>query len=234
VKEMTNKPKILIFEAHSDDCVIGMGGTVIILSKTHDVILVTMTKGETAYTKVEDKDKMTDIRKGESLSADKILGVKEHIFLTNPCQDLQNNLTNYHDVIKLIRKYCPIRIYTHKSSEKHRDHRNAHDVVVEGWWKASENVLADYGKPIRVPDLYCFEVTDLFEFPDEIIDISDVFAIKMKSLASFNSQFSVLPGLDNCVQGLAMVRGYMGGFKYGEAFVKSDFMAKPLGNPFIH
>lgn len=230
-ENMKEKPCILIFEAHSDDCVIGMGGTTIKLSKNHDVILITMTKGETAYTKIEDKDKMTEIRKEESLSADKILGIKEHIFLSNPCQDLQNNLKNYHEIIKIIRKYRPVRIFTHKNSEKHRDHRNAHEMVVEGWWKASENVLADYGKPIRVPELYCFEVTDLFEFPHEIVDIGDVFDLKMNALNSFKSQFSVLTGLEDYVKGIALVRGYMAGFKYGEAFIHSNFMAKPIINP---
>ncbi|MBD3351479.1 MAG: hypothetical protein GF364_08325 [Candidatus Lokiarchaeota archaeon] len=224
---MSEKQTIVIFEAHSDDCVIGMGGTVIQNNNEYNFILVTMTKGETAYTKVEDKGKMTEIRKNESMAADEILGIHEHIFLDNPCQDMQNNLKNYHEVVKILRKYRPIRIYTHKSPSKHRDHRNTHDVVVEGWWKASENVLADYGKTYRCPELFCFEVTDLFEFPGYIVDISNVFEKKMSALDAFSSQFDVLPGLNKYVEGLAMVRGYMGGFNYGEAFIKSNFMAKP-------
>ncbi|MHA1339315.1 MAG: PIG-L deacetylase family protein [Promethearchaeota archaeon] len=220
------RQNILIFEAHSDDCVIGMGGTAIKLSKTYDLILVTMTKGETAYTKVEDKEIIADVRKEESLKADKILGIKEHLFLQNPCQDLQNNLSNYHTIVKIIRKYKPIRIYTHKSPSKHRDHIATHDLITEGWWKASENVLADYGKPFRCPELYYFEVTDLFEFPSIIVDISDVFDAKIKALESFSSQFEVLKGLKDFVKGLAMVRGYMGGVQYGEAFTISNFLPK--------
>lgn len=224
---MSEKDTILIFEAHSDDCVISMGGTAILLQEKYDLILVTMTKGETAYTKVEDKGKMTEIRKQESLAADEVMGIKEHIFLTNPCQDLQNNLTNYHEIIKIIRKYRPKKIYTHKKPSKHRDHINTHDLVVEGWWKAFENVLADYGKPYRAPELYFFEVTDLFEFPGEIIDITDVFDKKMEALSAFESQYGVMQGMDDYVRGMALVRGFMGGFKYGEAFLKSNFMATP-------
>ena len=61
-----------------------------------------MTKGETAYTTIEEKETMADTRKSESIKADKLLGINEHIFLTNPCQDLQNNLQNYHEIIKII------------------------------------------------------------------------------------------------------------------------------------
>jgi len=226
MNESQKKNTIIIFEAHSDDAVIGMGGLILKYNKDYEFILVTMTKGETAYTKLEEKSKIAEIRKAESLNADKILGINKHIFLENPCQDLQNNLKNYHEIIKIIRKYKPIRIYTHKSPEKHRDHRITHDLVTEAWWKASENVLIDYGTPYRCPELYYFEVTDLFEFPNIIIDISDVFELKIKALESFGSQFEVLKGLQDYVKGLAMVRGYLGGVKYGEAFAISNFIPK--------
>ncbi|MHA1896205.1 MAG: PIG-L deacetylase family protein [Promethearchaeota archaeon] len=219
------KKNILIFEAHSDDAAIGMGGVIYKYKDKYSFILITMTKGETAYTNINDKEKMAQIRKEESLLSDSLLGIEEHVFLDNPCQDLQNNLSNYHTLVKLIRLYKPVKIFTHKSPSKHRDHRATHDLVTEAWWKASENVVVDLGKPYRVQELYYFEVTDLFEFPDVIIDISDSFMQKQKALKAFKSQIEVLPGIESFVEGLAKVRGYQGGFKYGEAFKKSDFLS---------
>ena len=220
----TVKPNILIFEAHSDDAVIGMGGTILKFKEEFNFILVTMTKGETAYTTVEEKAGMAETRKNESIAADTIMEIDNHIFLDNPCQDLQNNLSNYHEIIKIIRKYTPVRIYTQKSPSMHRDHRNAHDLVTEAWWKACENVLVDYGKPYRAAELFVFEVTNLIESPDLIVDITDEFKIKMEALLAFKSQFNVLSGIDNYIKGLSLVRGYQAGCLYGEAFDRSNFM----------
>lgn len=224
---MESKPRILIFEAHSDDTIIGMGGTILAQKDQKDFIIITLTKGETGYSTLEEKDNIAEKRKHESLDTDKILGIKDHIFLDNPCQGLQNNRHNYHTIIEIIREYCPSQIFTHKTPSKHRDHRNCHDLVTEAWWKSSENVLPELGDPIRVPILYTFEVTDLFEFPHSIVDIGDINP-KLEVLRKCESQMGVLPGIEDFVKGLALVRGYQGGFQYGEAFQKSDFMATPI------
>ncbi|MHA1111766.1 MAG: PIG-L deacetylase family protein [Promethearchaeota archaeon] len=224
---MGSKETILIFEAHSDDAVIGMAGMILKIRDIKDIILITCTKGETGYSTEEEKKNIVEIRKRESLVTDLILGIKEHIFLENSCQDLQNTKENYHKIIEIIRKYCPSQIFTHKSPSKHRDHRECHDLVTEAWWKASENVLPELGNPVRVPILHTFEVTDLFEFPHSIVDIGDINP-KLEVLNKFESQMGVLPGIEDFVRGLALVRGYQGGFKYGEAFQKSDFMATPI------
>jgi LmbE family N-acetylglucosaminyl deacetylase len=224
---MESKNVILIFEAHSDDAVIGMGGMILKLKGVKDIILVTMTSGDTGYSTLEEKGKISETRKRESLVTDELLGIKEHVFLENPCQDLQNNKENFHRIIQIIRTYKPYQIFTHKSKSKHRDHRNCHNIVTEAWWKASENLLPELGEPIRVPILYTFEVTDLFEFPHTIVDIGDI-QPKLEVLSKFESQMGILPGIEDFVEGLALVRGYQGGFKYGEAFQKSDFMATPI------
>ena len=224
---MESKDTILIFEAHSDDAVIGMGGMILKINDRKDVILVTMTKGDTGYSCEEEKEIITEKRKNESLVTDKMLGIKEHIFLDNPCQDLQNNLHNFHTIIEIIREYHPSQIFTHKTPSKHRDHKKCHNLVTEAWWKASENVLPELGEPIRVPILYTFEITDLFELHHSIVDIGEI-EPKLEILRKFESQMGVLPGIEDFVKGLALVRGYQGGFKYGEAFQKSDFMATPI------
>ncbi|TFG17263.1 MAG: hypothetical protein EU530_10875 [Promethearchaeota archaeon] len=224
---MASKDTILIFEAHSDDAVIGMAGMILNIKEIKDIVLITCTIGDTGYSNEEEKTTIVEKRRKESLESDLLLGIKEHIFLDNPCQNLQNDLKNYHQVIEIIRKYRPSQIFTHKSPSKHRDHRNCHDLVTEAWWKASENILPELGDPIRVPILYTFEVTDLFEFPHSIVDIGDI-TPKLEVLRKFESQMGVLPGIENFVEGLALVRGFQGGFTYGEAFQKSDFMATPI------
>ncbi|MHA1732033.1 MAG: PIG-L deacetylase family protein [Promethearchaeota archaeon] len=218
-----------MFEAHSDDCVIGMGGTVAkLLDGGWRVVLVTMTMGETAYTRVEGKEAMAAVRRSESLGADGVLGIPggNHAFLDIPCQSVTNDRDTYWKVVEQVRKWRPEVIFTHQPGSKHRDHRRTSKVVTEAWWKASENVLADLGESFRAGRLLYFEVTDLLPKPSAIVDITPHFAKKMEALAQFTSQLEVLPGIKRFVEGLAMARGYMGGFEYGEAFLESNFIPR--------
>ena len=136
----------LIFEAHADDCVIGMGGTV---QKLHDqgyqIILLTVTKGETAYATIEMKDQIVETRFTEGEAAGQLIKVDEHINWEVGCQNVQNTREIFQDVVEVIRKYQPEMIFTHSPQDKHRDHRIISAIVEEAWWKASEGVLADRG-----------------------------------------------------------------------------------------
>jgi len=151
-----------------------MGRTILIHNDLDDFIIVTICKGETGYSTTQENETIVKRRNNESLETNKTLRIKKHIFLNNPCQDLQNSLKNYYIVIKYIRKCRPIQIYIHKSPIKHRVYLNFYDPMTEAWWNAGENTLPDLGKSIHVPELYIFEVTDLFEFPSYIVDIGDI------------------------------------------------------------
>ncbi len=216
---------VLIFEAHSDDCVIGIGGTT---QKFHEDgyrnILVTFTKGETAYSTVEMKGKMTSLRKEEGAAADKWIKIDEHINWPYGCQAVENTREVFQDCVELIRKYKPEYIFTHSPEDKHRDHKAISAIVTEAWWKATEGVLADRGEPYRAEKLYYFEVTELFTHPMVVIDISPYYQNKIKAMHEFKSQFEVMQGLVSYVEGMAKVRGLFVDGDYGEAFVQSDFI----------
>lgn len=216
---------ILIFEAHSDDCVIGMGGTT---QKLHDlgykVRLLTFTTGETAYPTVEQKKDLIQIRKAEGKAADKLIQVDEHIFWEYGCQNVQNTRETFQDCVELIRKYKPNYIFTHSPSDKHRDHRTVSALIEEAWWKATEGVLADRGAPYRAQKLFFFEVSDLFQKPSVVIDITQYYMNKINAMQEFKSQFEVMKGLVAYVEGLAKTRGFLGGFTYGESFQQSTFI----------
>lgn len=96
--------------AHPDDEAFGPGGTLIQLSKTHEVYTVCITDGEAGLNSLAKPDSelsgsnnqsgLADIRKEELLSAGKILGVKETFFLDYKDGSLSNNL--YHEVASKI------------------------------------------------------------------------------------------------------------------------------------
>jgi LmbE family N-acetylglucosaminyl deacetylase len=217
--------RILIFEAHSDDCVIGMGGTTQKLHEEgYEIVLVTFTKGETAYSTIDQKDTIIATRKAEGIAADRWINVDQHINWEYGCQNVQNTREVFQDCTEMIRKYQPTYIFTHSPEDKHRDHRNISKIVEEAWWKATEGVLADRGNPFRAEKLFFMEISDLFTHPNLIIDITPYYKRKISAMTEFKSQFDVMKGLVSYVESLAKTRGFLGGYEFGEAFMQSNFL----------
>jgi LmbE family N-acetylglucosaminyl deacetylase len=221
---------VLVFEAHSDDMVIGMGGLVKLMASTGvKVVACTMTKGETAHAPGQEKS-IVATRKEEGTKADKILGVNEHLFLENGCQALANDRPTFQDVVGIIRKVKPDWIFTHGSHEWHRDHRAASQIVEEAWWKATEaNVLVERGLPHKAQAVIFYEVLPVFDGkPDVCIDVSAIWDAKMEAIKCFGSQANTMAGFHGLVEGKGLYRGYLIGCKHAEAFQFSRFMPRAM------
>lgn len=218
--------RVLVFAAHPDDEIIGCGGTIARLAaQGKQVYVITFCAGETSYSSPEMKEKMAQVRVEEAAACDRVLGVAERVILYKPTQGVTNDRETYQQCVGLIRKYQPDVIFTHWNQDKHRDHRIISEVTDETRWKASENVLADFGEPWYTPELYYYEVLELFPHPSLLIDISDTFQKKLDAMQTQQSQFTVLPGILQYIEGLAHVRGYARGTRYAEAFLQSNLLA---------
>jgi len=227
--------RVLVFGAHADDETIGMGATISLLSELgYEVHVVTFCWsregdwGDTGYARPEWRGQIAEMRRREALEADKVLGVKERVGLGIPTQGVVNDRATYQRVVAIIREVRPLAIFTHRREDKHRDHRAVSEIVEEAWWKASESVLADLGRPWRAGALFFYEIFELFERPSHIADVSSTFARKLEALKCFESQMPVLGDILSYVEGLARARGYLIGAKYGEAFLASSFLPQPL------
>nr|MDO8109969.1 PIG-L deacetylase family protein [Candidatus Sigynarchaeota archaeon] len=219
---------VLVFEAHSDDMVIGMGGLVKLLANQGvKVVVCTATRGETAHAAGEEKN-IVETRKIEGTRADKFLGVKEHFFLSHGCQDLTNDRATFQEFVGIIRREKPDWIFTHGSNEWHRDHRAASQIVEEAWWKATEeNVLVELGKPHKAKAVIFYEVLPQFDGkPDVCIDVSSCWDAKMEAIKCFQSQVATMGGFYNLVEGKGLYRGYLIGAKHAEAFMYSRFIPR--------
>lgn len=113
--------------AHPDDESFGPGGTVALLSQTHDIYLFCATKGEAG----EDHSEKTELslpekRAQELREASTVLGVKEVIFLGYQDGHLSNSV--YHEIVNIITPYIaqlqPDRIITYepRGISGHLDH----------------------------------------------------------------------------------------------------------------
>jgi LmbE family N-acetylglucosaminyl deacetylase len=217
--------RVLVFAAHPDDEIIGCGGTIARWTQMgKQVFVVTFCAGETGYSTPEMKDKIAQVRRAEADACDKVLGITERVILGKPTQGVVNDRETYQECVRLIRHYRPDVILTHWNEDKHRDHRAISAVTDEARWKAYENVLADLGEPWYTPELYYYEVLELFPHPSLLIDITDTFSKKLEAMQTQQSQFAVLPGIMDYIEGLAKVRGYARATRYAEAFLRSNLL----------
>jgi len=217
--------RVLVYAAHPDDEIIGCGGTIARLSAMgKQVFVVTFCAGETSYTTPELKNQIADIRRAEASACDAVLGITERVILGKPTQGVVNDRDTYQQCVRLIRHYRPDVILTHWNEDKHRDHRASSVTAEMARWKAFENVLADMGEPWYTPELYYYEVLELFPHPTLVVDITDTMPRKREAMQTQQSQFAVLPGIMDYIDGLAKVRGYARGTQYAEAFLRSNLL----------
>jgi LmbE family N-acetylglucosaminyl deacetylase len=136
-----------------------------------------------------------------------------------PCQEVDNNQETFHKVIEKIRQVKPDIVITHSGVCKHRDHRATSELVWESCWKSSENILEDLGPPHSVGLVLECEILDSFENPDYIVDITDHYDTKCAAMAIYLSQGGIIPGVEQYLDGITLVRGYIiGPGRRAEAF----------------
>ena len=221
--------KVLIFGAHSDDEIIGPGGTIAKLSRQGAAVsLVTFTTGDMGYSKLSHKGKVDRIRGIEAKRSAKILGIREVVNLGLPTQSVANTRDVYQECVRLIRRFRPDVIFTHYKGDKHRDHRAVSEITDEARWKASENIMPDFGRPWYTQELYFYEVLELFTSPSILVDITGTLGTKVKAMKTQISQMGILQGMERYIEGVAAARGFLRGTKYAEAFLASNFLARKL------
>ena len=218
--------KVLVFVAHQDDETIGCGGTISKWSNQGaEVHICFMTDGATGYEQGSGlQEDITSVRMSEAIYACHILGAKNVTTLGLPCQQIDNNKQTFHKVIQKIRQIRPNVVITHSDICKHRDHKITSSIVAESCWKSTENILEDLGKPHSVDLVLQCEILDPFENPDFIVDITEEYITKCEAMAVYTSQGGIIPGIEQYLNGISLVRGYSSGpNRRAEAF-------KRLGN----
>ena len=222
--------RVLVFGAHVDDEVLGPGATIARLADLGaEVTVVTFTGGkDTGYALPEWKDKITEMRKQEAAAADRILGVKERVYLGHPVQEVPNDGPTYRECVRIIRELKPDVIFTHWFEDKHRDHRAVSAVTDEARWKAWDHVLADLGAPYWTPQLYYYELLELFPHPSIIVDVTDTIERKVAAMEQMPTQLRVLPRSPEFIRALGAARGYLRDRPYAEAFLASNLMSTAL------
>lgn len=204
----------LIFEAHSDDSAVGIGGTIIQLAKeSYKIIDIIFSAGQKSHPHFkEDIIIKKRIREAEGIG--KQFGITQTIFFGLKDNKLKEEIIskNVHERIRrLIKKYKPIKIFVTSESDIHPDHRAVNKAVVD--------VVDDLNYK---GELYSYEVWNIFKENKPAIynDISNYFKAKIAMLKSFKSQWYFMYLLLIPIYIRAKLYGSRNNCKYAEKLYK--------------
>ncbi|AIM37336.1 bacillithiol biosynthesis deacetylase BshB1 [Sphingobacterium sp. SG20118] len=182
------KLDLLVITVHPDDAELGAGGTMAkYVAAGKKVGIVDLTRGELGTRGT------AETRDQEANDAAEILGltVRENLALRDGF--FENAEKEKLAVIKAIRKYQPEIIITNAVSDRHPDHGRAGQMISEacflaGLRKVETEIDGLMQEPHR-PRLVLQIVQDYYIKPDIVLDITDFYAIKEKSVLAYKTQF---------------------------------------------
>ena len=215
---------IIIFAAHPDDEILGVGGTVARhMSEGDAVSIVIMATGLASRGEVGDDE--LNALKNTTIEANGILGVKKENIFFEGLPDNQMDTVSQLEINKRVEFYIdkirPNIVYTHHAGDLNIDHRRTHEAVMTAC------------RPIPgqcVKKILCFETVSSTEWagygfspflPNYFIDISKIINLKNKALELYKTEMKNSPhsrSLQN-IKNLAGFRGNCVGVEFAESFV---------------
>ncbi|MFO8015757.1 MAG: PIG-L deacetylase family protein [Candidatus Woesearchaeota archaeon] len=211
------KETVLALCAHSDDQVLGAGGTLAKYAQEgKKVIIIIFSYGEKSHPWL--KKKVTaKMRVGESRKASEILGAQKTFFYGIKEGRFEEQIKERDISSRLaetFRKYRPSKVFTHAGDDPHPDHKALNDFVLSFCDNIGYN-----------GDVYSFDVWNPLKFkernlPRMVVDISKTFGTKIKALRCFESQKLAMLSLLWSVYYRAIKNGIMNHCWYAEVFYK--------------
>ena len=229
------KLDILAFAAHPDDIELSAGGTLVkAVKEGRKVGIVDLTKGELG------SRGSSVIRANEAVAAAEILGlsIRENLGLADGFFEI--NQASQLEVVKMIRKYQPEIVLANAVSDRHPDHGKGAELVhksafLSGLIKIKTEVDGEEQAAWRPKRVFHY-IQDHYIKPDFVVNITDEFEEKLKSIMAYSSQFfspeddgvkTPISGEDfvKFIEGRARQMGREAGYEMGEGFTVSN----PLG-----
>jgi bacillithiol biosynthesis deacetylase BshB1 len=217
----------LVIAPHPDDAELGMGGTIVkMLAQNMRVGILDLTSGEPTPHGSE------TLRKSETAKATDILGVTWRGNAGLPNRSLEPTLEARAIIAGYIRTLRPRWLFAPYWEDAHPDHVAATQLVEAArfWAKLSKTDMP--GKPHhpeRIYYYYCIHLRLAIQ-PNFIIDISDQWDTKLRSILAYESQFvtgrdQTPPTLVDRFRDDAAYWGRIINRKYGEPFATKEPLA---------
>ncbi len=182
------KLDILVFAAHPDDAELGCSGTILKHVKLGKKVgIVDLTRGELGTRGTAD---LRDEEAAESagilgLAVRENLGMRDAYFLNDEEHRLQ--------IIKKIREYQPEIILCNARFDRHPDHGRSGDLVNDAvFLSALPKIVTDVegvNQKAWKPKILLQFIQDYYIKPDIVIDVTNFWDQKVRSIQAFKSQF---------------------------------------------
>src|SRR5688572_29412349 len=197
-----NSQKILVILAHPDDPEFFCGGTLTKWAREgHIITYLLLTSGDKGFNPSTQADmtpeKLVPIRKLEQADAAKVIGAEPPHFLDLPDGYLIPDLNLRRIVVREIRRHIPDILVTCDPQNlfavygiNHRDHRACGQVVIDAVFPAAGNLAffrelrAEGFEPHMPKEIWC----SLTCQPNETIDVTETWDIKLQAILQHNSQ----------------------------------------------
>ena len=182
---MIKKEVIFVFGAHTDDFVIGAGGTIAnYINEGKKVVSIIFSMGELSHFWVKE-NVIKGVREKETLVAGELMGCKTY-FLNLGDQKIEKDYKKTgaeQKLLDLLEKEKPTKIFTHSIEDPHPDHKKVHDITID---------LYDQVNLDPKPEVYVYSVWNPVSFktkwPALYVDIDKTFGKKLAALKTFKSQ----------------------------------------------
>jgi LmbE family N-acetylglucosaminyl deacetylase len=205
----------VVFCAHPDDEVLGVGGTIAkYRNEGANVVTVIFSSGERSHPWMK-KNVTVVAREKETEKVAKMLGINRAINLglkDGTIWKESKEKQTYEKIMSIIKEYNPDKIFTHAVDDPHPDHHAVYKIVREVM-----NMINFKG------NIYSYEIWNPFnvmkrKLPKMYVDISDTFKIKKNALKCFESQKLFIVPLLPVTYLRAIFAGLQAHCKYAEAF----------------
>jgi len=182
------KVDILAIGVHPDDVELGCSGTIakhIAMAKKVGILDLTLGELGTRGS--------AELRTLEANASAKLLGVNFRTQLNFKDGFFENNEVHIRKIIEQLRKHQPEIVLCNAVSDRHPDHGRAAKLTADacfysGLIKIETSLDGAPQKAWRPKAVYHY-IQDHYIHPDFVIDISDFFELKHKSIMAFSSQF---------------------------------------------
>lgn len=207
--DIFNAKHILCIQPHYDDNDIGAGGTLSLLNqKGAEIYYLTVTNDlmGIVYTSISD-EVAAEMLKRDQIAAGNLIGVKEQFWLGYPDAGDYDYFAVRRDLLTYIRMIQPDLVFTPDpwlTYEGHRDHIQTGLAATEAVMFAGLIRIASRDPAIdaayqgnTIKGIVYYYTRE----PNEIMDVSTVWAIKLAAVRCYMAQFDT-PGMDELVMAL--------------------------------
>jgi bacillithiol biosynthesis deacetylase BshB1 len=176
----------LVVAPHPDDAELGMGGTIVKLIRAGKrVAVVDLTSGEPTPFGTPAR------RRRETAAASKVLGLRQRLNLGLKNRELEATLGSRVRLAEAIRLLRPRVLFIPYWRDAHPDHLAASVLAIQARFHAKLTKTRMKGDPHYPPRVLFYYCTHLRTTADValVVDITGEFAVKMKAIECYRSQF---------------------------------------------